>query len=75
MLGHKLRVPVDLLTGRPPDEELSEETTSYVKSLQERSMEVHHQVRGALEFSGEVMKCNHDVKHARSVTRMVIRSG
>ncbi|KAG7174164.1 hypothetical protein Hamer_G003056 [Homarus americanus] len=30
--------------------------------LQERLTEVHHQVRGALEFSGEVMKRNHDVK-------------
>ncbi|KAG7168477.1 hypothetical protein Hamer_G002544 [Homarus americanus] len=35
---------------------------SYVKSLQERLTEVQHQVRGALEFSGEVMKRNHDVK-------------
>ncbi|XP_042234639.1 protein NYNRIN-like [Homarus americanus] len=52
MQGHELRLPVDLLTGRPPDEEFPEETTSYVKSLQERLMEVHHQVRGALEFFG-----------------------
>ncbi|KAG7171193.1 putative Alcohol dehydrogenase transcription factor Myb/SANT-like-containing protein 20 [Homarus americanus] len=35
---------------------------SYVKSLQERLMEINHQVQGALEFSGEVMKHNHDVK-------------
>ncbi|KAG7158852.1 putative Integrase zinc binding domain-containing protein 1 [Homarus americanus] len=47
---------------RPPDEELPEETTSYIKNLQERLMEVHHQVRGALEFSGEVMKRTLDVK-------------
>ncbi|KAG7164273.1 hypothetical protein Hamer_G003421 [Homarus americanus] len=45
-----------------PDEELPEETTSYVKSLQERVTEVHHQVRGTLEFSGEVMKLNYYVK-------------
>ncbi|KAG7166512.1 hypothetical protein Hamer_G005624 [Homarus americanus] len=25
-------------------------------------MVVHHQVRGALKFSGKMMKCNHDVK-------------
>ncbi|XP_042237389.1 uncharacterized protein LOC121876383 [Homarus americanus] len=62
MLGHELRLPVDLLTGRPPDEERTEETTSYVKSLQERLTKVHHKVRGALEFSGEVMKRNYDVK-------------
>ncbi|KAG7164573.1 putative pol Retrovirus-related Pol polyprotein from transposon-like 23 [Homarus americanus] len=35
---------------------------SYVKSPQERLAEVHHQIRGALEFFGEVMKRNHDVK-------------
>ncbi|KAG7162305.1 Glutamate receptor-like 23, partial [Homarus americanus] len=35
---------------------------TYVKSLQERLTEVHHQVRGALEFSSEVMKRNLDVK-------------
>ncbi|KAG7157489.1 hypothetical protein Hamer_G005932 [Homarus americanus] len=62
MLGHELRLPVDLLTGRPPDEEIPEETTSYVKSLRERLTEAHYQVRGALEFSGDVMKLNHDVK-------------
>ncbi|KAG7178255.1 hypothetical protein Hamer_G029121, partial [Homarus americanus] len=53
MLGHELRLPVDLLTESPPDEELPEGTSSYVKSLQERLTEVHHQVRGALEFPGE----------------------
>ncbi|XP_042230040.1 protein NYNRIN-like [Homarus americanus] len=62
MLGHELRLPVGLLTGRPPDAELPEETTSYVKGLQEGLTEVRHQIRGALEFSGEVMKLNHDVK-------------
>ncbi|KAG7160425.1 putative Integrase zinc binding domain-containing protein 4 [Homarus americanus] len=50
------------LRQRPPDEERTEETTSYVKSLQERLTKVHHKVRGALEFSGEVMKRNYDVK-------------
>ncbi|KAG7156436.1 hypothetical protein Hamer_G006200 [Homarus americanus] len=62
MLGHELRLPVDLLTGRSPNEELPEETISYVKGLLERLTEIHHQVRGALEFSGEVMKRNQDVK-------------
>ncbi|KAG7159580.1 pol Retrovirus-related Pol polyprotein from transposon-like 10 [Homarus americanus] len=40
---------------------LTDETVSYVKSLQERLMEVHR-VQGALEFTGEVMKRNHDVR-------------
>ncbi|KAG7177540.1 hypothetical protein Hamer_G008176 [Homarus americanus] len=62
MLRTKLWLPVDLLTRRPPGEELPEETSGYVKGLQERLTEVHHQVRGALEFSGEVMKHSHDVK-------------
>ncbi|XP_042228051.1 uncharacterized protein LOC121870334 [Homarus americanus] len=50
MPDHELWLPVDLLTGRPPDEELPEETTSYVKNLQKMLTEVHHQVRGAVEF-------------------------
>ncbi|XP_042221880.1 uncharacterized protein LOC121866326 [Homarus americanus] len=58
MLGHELRLPVDLLTGRPLDE-LPLETTSYVEEPP-REVE-HHHVRGALEFSGEV-KRNQDVK-------------
>ncbi|KAG7157191.1 hypothetical protein Hamer_G010034 [Homarus americanus] len=59
-LGHELGLPVDLLTGKAPDEELPEKVTSYAKSLQERLMEVYHQVRGALELSGDVMKRNYD---------------
>ncbi|XP_042235851.1 uncharacterized protein LOC121875366, partial [Homarus americanus] len=43
MLGHELRLPVDLLTRRPPDDELPDETTSYIRGLQERLTEVHHQ--------------------------------
>ncbi|KAG7160461.1 hypothetical protein Hamer_G001720 [Homarus americanus] len=43
-------------------EKFPEETTSHVKNLQERLTEVQHHVQGALEFLGEVMKCNHDVK-------------
>ncbi|KAG7169886.1 hypothetical protein Hamer_G028998 [Homarus americanus] len=60
--GSRLRLPVDLLDRRPPDEELPEETTSYVRRLQIKLTEVHHQGRGALEFSGELMKRSHDVK-------------
>ncbi|KAK3894050.1 hypothetical protein Pcinc_002152 [Petrolisthes cinctipes] len=49
MLGHKLRLPVDILMGRPPREELPTDTSSYTKHLQER-LEVHHQGRKSLRI-------------------------
>jgi hypothetical protein len=62
MLGHELRLPLDLLTGRPPDEELPGNPQQFVKELQENLAEVHHQVRENLKFTGNVMKRYHDVK-------------
>ncbi|KAK3889074.1 hypothetical protein Pcinc_006949 [Petrolisthes cinctipes] len=43
MLGHELHLPVDVLMGRLPGEELPTDTSSYAKHLQERHAEVHHQ--------------------------------
>ncbi|KAK3893678.1 hypothetical protein Pcinc_002506 [Petrolisthes cinctipes] len=62
MLGYELCLPVDVLIGRPPGEELPTDTSSYGKHLQERLAEVHHQVRKSLRFSGEVMKSRYDAK-------------
>ena len=44
MLGREIRLPVDLATGRPPDEELPTVTSEYAVDLQERLTEVHHHV-------------------------------
>ena len=56
MTSHELRLPVDLLTGRPPDEGLPEDAPTYVRELFDRLQEVHHQVRENVKLSGEVMK-------------------
>ncbi|KAK4313845.1 hypothetical protein Pmani_014831 [Petrolisthes manimaculis] len=62
MLGHELRFPVDVLMGRPPEEDLPTYTSSYAKHLQERLAEVQHQVRKSLRFSDKVMKSRYDAK-------------
>ncbi|XP_045126531.1 protein NYNRIN-like [Portunus trituberculatus] len=60
MCGRELRLPVDLVTGRPPDEDLPTTVTQYATALQDRLREVHHQVRGNLKVSGEAMKDRYD---------------
>ena len=60
MLGREIRLPVDLITGRPPDEELPTVSTEYAVALQERLAEAHHQVRHNLKFAGESMKRLYD---------------
>ena len=60
MMGRELRLPVDLTTGRPPDEELPTVATDYAIALQERLVEAHHQVRGRLKLAGEAMRHRYD---------------
>ena len=60
MLGRELRLPVDLATGRPPDEDLPTITTKYAVALKERMEEVHHQVRNQLKLAGGAMKRLYD---------------
>ncbi|KAK3885219.1 hypothetical protein Pcinc_010563 [Petrolisthes cinctipes] len=48
--------------GRPPRKELPTDTSSYVKHLQEKLAEEHHQVRKSQRFSCEVMKSSYDAK-------------
>ena len=62
MTGHELCLPVDLLTGRPPDAGLPKVASTYVRKLFDRFCEVHHQVWENLKFSGEVIKCHYDLK-------------
>ena len=51
---------MDLVTGRPPDEELPTVATEYAIALQRRLNEVHHSVRDQLKFAGESMRRHYD---------------
>ncbi|KAG0719730.1 hypothetical protein GWK47_007116 [Chionoecetes opilio] len=42
MCGRELRLPLDLITGRPPDEGMPTVTTPYAPALKERMEEIHH---------------------------------
>ncbi|KAK4295125.1 hypothetical protein Pmani_032308 [Petrolisthes manimaculis] len=67
MLGRELRLPVDLATGRPPDEELPTVTTGYATALQERLDKAGRQVRSNLQLVGQAMRqrYNQRVREAR----------
>lgn len=43
--GRELQLPLDLVTGRPPDEGMPISVSPYVAVLQDRLRDVHHQVR------------------------------
>ena len=60
MLRRELRLPVDLVTGRPPDQSLPTVTTTYAMALQERLSEIHSQVRDRLRIAGQAMKQYYD---------------
>ena len=66
MLGHELRLPLDLLTGRPPDEELPKDSHQFVKELQHKMEEIHHQMRDNLKLSGDAMKQYYDIKASQA---------
>ncbi|ROT85413.1 hypothetical protein C7M84_014656 [Penaeus vannamei] len=51
MLGWELCLPLDLVTGRPPNEELPVATSDYAVELQQQLEEVHYQMRGHLKFA------------------------
>ena len=59
MLGRDLRLPVDLLTGRPNDEPLSE-VTDYAIDLQEKLERVHNFARENLKLRSDKMKEYYD---------------
>ena len=60
MFGRELRLPVDLVTGRPPDVGLPTVTSGFAAALQEHLADVHHQVRGKLQVAGQSMKETYD---------------
>lgn len=59
MLGRDLRLPVDLLTGRPDNEPLSE-ATDYAIDLQEKLERVHDFARNNLKLKSDKMKEYYD---------------
>ena len=58
-LGHELRLPVDLLLGRPEE---AATTTSYCEKLQERLEQVHSYARENLKVSTARMKNYYDLR-------------
>lgn len=67
MLGREIRLPVDLVMGRPPGEEMPTTTTEYAVELRKRMEDVHREVRGQLKFAGEAMRRHYD-RDVRAVT-------
>lgn len=60
LMGLDLRLPCDLLFGRPPDTPLSSD--EYVAHLQERLEKVHHIARERINMTSEKMKNRYDLK-------------
>ncbi|KMQ82837.1 integrase core domain protein [Lasius niger] len=60
LFGRELRLPCDLLFGRPPDTPSSVE--DYVDNLRERLEDVHAIARERIRISSEKMKTRYDVK-------------
>ncbi|GFY26680.1 retrovirus-related Pol polyprotein from transposon 412 [Trichonephila clavipes] len=58
--GRNLRLPCDLLFGRPPDTPSSPE--EYVQNLQARFEDVHHLARERINLRTEKMKTRYDTK-------------
>jgi len=55
MFGHEIRLPVDLATGKPPDEGLPVPHTEYVRTLQRRMEETRHRASQHLKIAGQAM--------------------
>lgn len=60
LFGHNLRLPCDLLFGRPPDAPSSPE--EYVEDLQARFEAVHNFARERISVATEKMKTRYDTK-------------
>ena len=60
MLGRDLRLPVDLIYGRP-EEECPSLATEYVESLQDRLEQVHSFARPRMQMQSDRMKAYYDL--------------
>ena len=69
MLGRDLRLPVDLATGRLPQDASQHEATEYAQTLREALMEAHQYARSHSQVAGRVMKTRYDAR-ARGATFM-----
>ena len=64
MLGHELRMPVDLVIGRPPNTDPPVDSVSYVGRLKQHMEDVHEVARNRLKIAADAMKSRHDL-HSR----------
>ncbi|XP_028408217.1 uncharacterized protein LOC114530796 [Dendronephthya gigantea] len=65
MMGHELRLPIDLIYGKPPGEEVSV-NTKYGKMLDDSLERAHEFARNQLIVSGERMKNNYDIDSSKT---------
>jgi len=65
MFGRNLKLPIDILYGRPEAEPI-QSTTKYAVNLQERLEQVHHFARQRLHITSDKMKRYYDNKLASS---------
>ena len=59
MMGHDLRLPIDLLVGRPEDE-ISHHHSTYAEELQTRLERVHNFARTHMQLRSDSMKERYD---------------
>lgn len=65
MFGRELRLPVDLATGRPP-QDVTDPISNYAQMLQERLITAHRLARNSMRTAGNNMKTRYDW-HSREV--------
>lgn len=63
MLGRDLRLPLDLLYGRPKDASV-ESHMAYQEVLQERHDRVHDFARRHMQIASDCVKCHYDIHSA-----------
>ena len=62
MFGREMRLPLDLMFERPPDEKATDTSTEYAMALRHRLTTAHQLVRERIRISSHAMKLRHDAK-------------
>lgn len=70
MLGRDLRLPVDLATGRPPEDTPTSINVPFSQSLQNRLITAHAHARGQMRAAGYEMKARYDMRAEEPVYRV-----
>ena len=70
MLGRNLRVPVDLLTGRPPGDISNPVSLPFPTFLQERLTTAHMHARDRMRTAGYEMKARYDMRAEEAVHKV-----